>query len=633
MPKKGAAAAEASSSSRRRRAVQADDVEEQRHRVAIVDAERCKPSRCNQECKKNCPANSVGKFCVEVGRESQSSRISESLCIGCGICVRRCPFDAIRIIKVPGSLAKETVHRYGLNGFKLHRLPMPRPGQVLGMLGSNGMGKSTALGILAGRLKPNFGRPDAPPDWKAIVARFRGGSLQAYFTRLLEDEMQVVVKPQFVERIPEQLKTSRVDEVLARLDSNHLVDAVAKDLEISHLMDRKVAQLSGGELQRFMIAGICVQAPDVSLIDEPSAYLDVRQRLRAARSIRELLRSDSYVVVVEHDLAVLEYISDFVCCLWGSASGYGVITMPFAVREGINIFLAGFIPTENLRFREEPLTFRRIEQVDADVVERLHRMEYPNLVKTLGGEEGSPTFRLDISAGSFASSEIIVMLGENGTGKTTFIQLLAGRLTPDDSEPGELLELSVSYKPQTFQPTFKGTVRELLMERINGAMLDPQFQSDVARQMQIDEIADLAVPTLSGGQLQRVALVLALGKPADIYLIDEPSAYLDVEQRVAASRAIKRFILHTHKTAFVVEHDFLMATYLADRVIVYDGLPGKHCSASAPMPLLEGLNKFLAQLDVTFRRDQRNFRPRINKFHGIKDREQKQAGTYFLLED
>merc|ERR1719277_2249810 len=151
--------------------------------------------------------------------------------------------------------------------------------------------------------------------------------------------------------------------------------------------------------------------------------------------------------------------------------------------------------------------------------------------------------------------------------------------------------------------------------------------------MKMAELMDRIVTTLSGGELQRVALVLALGTPADIYLIDEPSAYLDVEQRVVAARVLKRFIIHAKKTAFIVEHDFIMATYLADRVVVYDGEPGVHCTASAPMSLLEGMNAFLQQLKITFRRDPTNYRPRINKPESVKDREQKQSGSYFVLED
>lgn len=141
------------------------------------------------------------------------------------------------------------------------------------------------------------------------------------------------------------------------------------------------------------------------------------------------------------------------------------------------------------------------------------------------------------------------------------------------------------------------------------------------------------MPNISGGELQRVAIVLALGKPADIYLLDEPSAYLDVEQRIVAARVIKRFILHAKKTGFIVEHDFIMATYMADRVIVYEGEPGIDCTASAPKSLLEGMNQFLKQLAITFRRDPSNFRPRINKAESVKDREQKESGNFFVLED
>jgi len=133
--------------------------------------------------------------------------------------------------------------------------------------------------------------------------------------------------------------------------------------------------------------------------------------------------------------------------------------------------------------------------------------------------------------------------------------------------------------------------------------------------------------------LQRVALTLCLGKPADVYLIDEPSAYLDSEQRLHAAKVIKRFILHAKKTAFVVEHDFIMATYLADRVIVFDGQPSINTRANVPQNLLAGMNKFLQSLDITFRRDPNNFRPRINKLNSVKDTDQKRSGNYFFLED
>jgi ATP-binding cassette subfamily E protein 1 len=407
------------------------------------------------------------------------------------------------------------------------------------------------------------------------------------------------------------------------------MDYYNTELELSHLQDREIKDLSGGELQRFAIAVMCIQAAQVYMFDEPSSYLDVKQRLHAAAVIRELQCVDNYIIVVEHDLAVLDYLSDFVCCLWGSAGAYGVVTMPFSVREGINIFLDGFVPTENLRFREVSLTFRVAEDVDDRDIDRNARQQYGDMEKIMGTK-----FKLEIKQGDYADSEIIVMLGQNGTGKTTFIRMLAGLLKPDKiDEEIEMPEMHVSYKPQIISAKFEGTVKDLLLMKIRDAYLHPQFQTDVTKPMLIDQIADHQVQTLSGGELQRVAIVLALGKPADIYLIDEPSAYLDVEQRVVAARVLKRYILHAKKTAFIVEHDFIMATYLADRVIVYEGEPGVHCIASAPMSLLEGMNRFLEQLKITFRRDPTNFRPRINKAESVKDREQKQSGSYFVLED
>jgi len=121
----------------------------------------------------------TGKLCIEVAPDSKIAFISERLCIGCGICPKKCPFDAIHIINLPTNLESQVTHRYGPNSFKLHRLPMPRPGQVLGLVGTNGIGKSTALKILAGKLKPNLGRYDDPPDWEEILKYFRGSELQS----------------------------------------------------------------------------------------------------------------------------------------------------------------------------------------------------------------------------------------------------------------------------------------------------------------------------------------------------------------------------------------------------------------------------------------------------------------------
>lgn len=572
-------------------------------RIAIVDGERCKPKRCSLECKRSCPVVRMGKIgCLEVTSKSKVAAISEILCVGCGICVKKCPFDAIQIINLPKELEKETIHRYGPNSFKLHRLPSPRPGSVLGLVGKNGIGKSTALKVLSARLKPNLGQWDSPPDWAEILQYFRGSELQNYFTRVLEDDIKAIIKPQYVDAIPRAVKGT-VRECIERKDERGVIDVIAKDLDLEHVMDREIQVLSGGELQRFALATVAVQDADVYMVDEPSSYLDVRQRLKAARVIRQLLvdKSKTYVIVVEHDLAVLDYLSDFICCLYGHPGAYGVVTLPFSVREGINIFLSGFIPTENLRFRQTALTFRLAETADNEEVgqevEHHHMYHYPAMTKSLG------SFKLHIDKGSFTDSEIVVMLGENGTGKTTFIRMLAGIMKPDEDDV-EIPALNVSYKPQKISPRFEGTVRTLLYEKIRDNWLHPQFMTDVTKPMNIDPLLDQQVKFLSGGELQRVALVLALGKPADIYLIDEPSAYLDSEQRIIAAKMIKRFILHSKKSAYIVEHDFIMSSYLADRVIVYDGSPGRDCTAHTPLGLMEGMNRFLKDLEITcmFRR-------------------------------
>jgi ATP-binding cassette subfamily E protein 1 len=197
-----------------------------------------------------------------------------------------------------------------------------------------------------------------------------------------------------------------------------------------------------------------VQEVDIYMFDEPSSYLDVKQRLNAARMIRGMLLDHKYVIVVEHDLSILDYLSDFVCCLYGAPGAYGVVTMPFSVREGINIFLAGYVPTEQMRFRDYELTFRVSAEADTQQnerelteeevkeKERLKKLNYnyPDMVKTLGA------FKINIESGVFNASETVVMLGQNGTGKTTMIKMLAGIHKPDD-ESLELPRLNISYKP------------------------------------------------------------------------------------------------------------------------------------------------------------------------------------------
>merc|ERR1711962_1829758 len=250
-------------------------------RIAIVNSDKCKPKRCRQEGKKSCPVVRTSKLCIEVAPSSKIAQISEELCIGCGICVKKCPFEAVQIINLPSNLNSQTTHRYSQNSFKLHRLPTPRPGEVLGLVGTNGIGKSTALKVLAGKQKPNLGRFNDPPDWTEILAYFRGSELQNYFTKILEDDLKAIIKPQFVDQIPKAVKGA-VQQLLDKKDEMKNQDEICAVLDLNKVRDRNVEDLSGGELQRLACAVVCVQNADIFMFDEPSSYLDVKQRLGAA---------------------------------------------------------------------------------------------------------------------------------------------------------------------------------------------------------------------------------------------------------------------------------------------------------------------------------------------------------------
>lgn len=598
-------------------------------RVAVVDREYCKPNKCNLECIRFCPVNKTKrKKAIELSPDGKHAVIYEDICIGCGICVKKCPFNAISIVNLPDELEKNVVHRYGENMFKLYNLPIPRLGNIMGIIGRNGSGKTTSIKILSGLLKPNLGQVGADLEWDNIIKRFRGTELQTYFAKLANNKIRPVVKIQYVELVKRRLK-GRVGELLKKADERGIVREVVDKLAIKHVLDRKISELSGGELQKFLVAAVLVKEADAYFFDEPCSYLDVKERLRVAQAIREFIDvSKKYVMVVEHDLMVLDYISDQVSIIYGEPGVYGIVSKPYGVRTGINHYLEGYLPAENMRIRREPIHFRI--QVDTRVKPE---SEYPilkwtNIVKTYR----TSGFKLFIEAGEAYPGEVLGIIGPNGIGKTTFIKLLGGVLEPDEGEVLVSVE-TISFKPQELSPKiFPEETVAANLRRASPNTLNPAswIYAELIRKLGLNKMLDRYVADLSGGELQKLAVAVALAKQADLYLLDEPSAYLDVEERLTVAKVIRRIIEEKRKTAMIVEHDLMLQNYVSDEVIVFYGKPSIEGYASKPMSNREGFNKLLKELGITVRRDPQSGRPRVNKPGSYLDRQQKSIGQYYM---
>jgi len=548
--------------------------------------------------------------------------IAELICSGCGICVKKCPFDALRIVNLPDELESEHSHRFGPNEFTLYRLPVPRENTVVGLLGRNAIGKSTVLRILAGDLLPNLGNHAQPPSKEEIVESFAGKPLHDYLEGLYNGRLNVAYKPQYVDRIPKAVKGT-VGEVLRAQDERGVLDRIAEELEIDNLFERDLGVLSGGELQRVAIAAAICRDAGVYLFDEPSSHLDIYQRIRTARIIRGLIEDGRNVVVAEHDLAVLDYLSDEMFVLYGVPNVYGIVSNVHGVREGINIYINGYIPDENVRFRESPIIFHVKPPTPSSGRSR-SLIEWTELTKAYD------EFSLTVEAGEVGVGEVIGVLGKNGIGKTTFVRMLAGVEEPDG---GTIIggDIKVSYKPQYLTGTIRGTVEQVLRRAAGEKYLESWFKAEVIEPLHVKDILEREVEILSGGEIQRVAIAECLSRVADIYLLDEPSAYLDVEERLAVARAIRRITKMSGVTAFVVEHDIVTQDFIADKIMVFSGEAGVQGHGGNPVRLEEGMNVFLEDMGITFRRDQDTKRPRVNKEDSRLDKEQKKTGRYYYV--
>jgi ATP-binding cassette subfamily E protein 1 len=320
------------------------------------------------------------------------------------------------------------------------------------------------------------------------------------------------------------------------------------------------------------------------------------------------------------------------------------------------MYLGGYISTQNIRFRDEEFNLKPSNEIVSDSSQNLlsdksdildnntnnnnakdeielklkpnvNMFEYPSSLIEFSG------YKLTIPTGSITlSNSISVILGENGTGKTTFINWMANTLGLTVSLKEQSTNLKKYMGPNKIYPT----VLELFHYKIKSSYFNPTFQTDVIKQLEIEPILTRKLDELSGGELQRVFIVLCLGNQADIYLFDEPSANLDIEKRLKVTKVIKKFIINNNKSAFVIEHDIMMSVAFAQefgsKIILVkqdsyeDGI--KNCSVSEPLDFSQGINSFLKQMGITMRISGHN-RPRINKFNSQLDQEQKRSGKYY----
>ena len=589
------------------------------HRVAVLDKDLCQPRKCGLECIKYCPVNKSGADCIVLNEETKKAQIDENICNGCGICVKVCPFDAITIVNLATELATDKIHQYGINSFRLYKLPTPKKGEVVGLLGRNGMGKSTVVNILSGNVKPNLGNYDQPPDWDEILKFYSGTELKSHFELIKENQIKSSIKPQQVHHIVNAFDVTG-KELLEKYDERGVSRDLVKKLSLENSLEQNLKELSGGELQRLAVTVTASKDADFYFFDEPSSYNDVFQRAGVARVIHSLAEMGKSVMVVEHDMTLLDYLSDYIEVLYGVPAAYGIVSGIMSTKVGINVFLDGYLPNENVRFRDKKFTFEASTSQD-EFQQGESIISYTKLVKKY------PSFSVTIEPGSVGKGELVGIMGANALGKTTLMKMIAGVEKPDVGTIDK--KLKIAYKPQYLSNDTDVEVISVLDKANQGPIEGSIEEEQIVAPLKIKKLYNKSIKNLSGGELQKVSVASCLLQKVDLYALDEPSAFLDVEDRIAVGKFLQKFVRSFGKSAIIIDHDMQLMDLVSDSMIIFEGTPSIEGNASSPMSKSEAMNQFLKSLEITFRRDEKSLRPRVNKEGSRLDKEQKSSSNYY----
>jgi len=443
----------------------------------------------------------------------------------------------------------------------------------MGLLGRNGIGKSTVVNILSGNLKPNLGKYTEPPEWDEILKYYSGTELKSHFEQIKDSKIKASIKPQQVYQVADVFDGTG-KELLAKYDERGISNSLIKELGLQNSIEQSLKELSGGELQRLAVAVTASKDADFYFFDEPSSYNDVYQRTGVARVIHSLANIGKSVMVVEHDLTLLDYLSDYIEVLYGIPAAYGIVSGVMSTKVGINVFLDGYLPSENVRFRDKKFTFDASitseEFVQGDVI-----ISYPKL------EKKYPTFSVQIEPGSVRKGEVLGIMGANALGKTIMMKMIAGVEKPDKGKINK--KIKIAYKPQYLTNDIDVDVVSVLAKANEGVIEGTTEEEQIVNPLNIKKLYNKSVKNLSGGELQKVAVAACLLQKVDLYALDEPSAFLDVEDRITIAKFIQRFVRSYGKSAIIIDHDLQLMDLISDTMVIFEGESGIQGHATGPL--------------------------------------------------